>query len=129
MSVTRGADHAVATAWSCSDHEGGVPGKITVPPRASTDRVVHVQPGIAPERAADGLLDVGLAASLISLLIPTSPSMLLRIISASARWKCQAAVPVRVTRPRSTVASTVAGSCRLMRLMGTVVQPVQGWEQ
>jgi len=51
----------------------------------------------------------GAVSSLIRSSMPKTPGTLATMNLASSRWYCQLAVPVRVTKPPVTLASTVDG--------------------
>src|SRR6266540_4152079 len=112
--VTPGAAQAASIASSCSAQELTVPLTVTVPLSVETCRS---SASSAALRLNALLIDsftsprsgVGYSSS-ISSKTSSAPTMLEATKSASSRWYCQLVVPVRVTKPSSTFASTVFGT-------------------
>jgi hypothetical protein len=111
-SVMPGADQATVTASSRSAQELTFPESRTMPGRGlSTDSSNLSSLAPRPEAALIACWMSpwpGAGCSEIATSTPMTPGTAAQADSASWRWNCQAATPDRVTKPASTLASTVA---------------------
>ena len=111
--VTPGADQTAAIASSCSAHDFTVPARITIPlDPVSTERPPASSLALRRKALLIPLSMSCSAGGVVSVMwfrISSTPGTLAVRNSASSRWYCQSAVPVRVTRPARTLASTVIG--------------------
>src|SRR5215470_9958415 len=111
-SVTPGAAQAAAMASSCSAQERTTPDRVTDPGEVETDNSSASSLALranAPPMSFLMSRPSGAVISLIRSSMPKTPGTLATMNLASSRWYCQLAVPVRVTKPQVTLASTVVG--------------------